>query len=168
MHRATVFLSAVATVGALAAADAQHPPDIVGTWRLVSASAIGPTGARDDAPFGRTPHGILIYTPERTMAALVSYDRRPPLSADRIAAPAEERAAAFATFFSYAGTYTLRRDTVVHHVSIASVQNWVGTDLVRVVALSHDRLVLRTPVLSVGGVLMTSELVWQRVGAPAG
>jgi hypothetical protein len=75
----------------------------------------------------------------------------------------DERAEAFATSFSYAGRYSLAGDTIVHRVEIASVQNWVDTDLVRLVRLQNNRITLTTPPISVGGQIRTTELVWERI-----
>ena len=136
---------------------------LVGTWRLVSASATTANGTVERAPYGANPSGLLIYTSDGTMSAQVSYGGRSRLSADRVAAPASERAEAFATFFAYGGRYTMTGDRVVHHVEIASVENWVGTELIRVVARDGDRMTLRTPPLTVGGVTRTSQLLWQRI-----
>jgi len=98
------------------------------------------------------------------MTALLSDSGRRPLSSpDRISAPADERAEAFATFFAYAGRYSVAGDKVIHHVEIASMENWVNTDFVRLVEMDGDRLTLRTPPLPVGGEIRTSELVWERV-----
>lgn len=142
---------------------AQRADRLVGTWRLVSASASTATGI-DDAPFGAGPTGFLIYTPEGRMSAMISHGGRKPLSGtDRISAPAEERAEAFATFFSYGGRYSIDGDKVIHHVEISSVQNWVNTDLVRLIRFDGDRIKLRTPPLSVGGVTRTTELVFERI-----
>jgi hypothetical protein len=52
---------------------------------------------------------------------------------------------------------------VIHHVEISTVQNWVGTDMVRTVRFDGDRMTLTTPPLPVGGVLRTATLVWKRV-----
>jgi hypothetical protein len=118
----------------------------------------------NNAPFGASPTGTLTYTRDGCVIVLVSYSGRKPLSgADRIASPPEERAEAFATFFAYSGTYAVKGDTVTHHIEIASVPNWVNTDLVRVFSLTGQRLTLRTPPQSVGGTIQTSELVWERV-----
>lgn len=81
----------------------------------------------------------------------------------RVAAPADERATAFATFFAYGGYYSVDGDRVIHRVRVASVQNWVGTELIRELSLSDDRLRLRTPELLVGGVSRVTELFWERV-----
>ena len=74
-----------------------------------------------------------------------------------------ERAEAFATSFSYAGRYSLAGDTIIHHVEIASVQNWVDTDLIRLVRLEGNKITLTTPPISVGGLIRTTELVWERI-----
>ena len=138
---------------------------LVGTWKLVSATETTEKGEQSDA-FGRKPIGFLTYTAEGRMMGIISHAGRKPLSVpDHIAAaPVEERAEAFATFGAYAGTYTLETDRVIHHVDAAWLENWVGTDQVRIVAkLQGDQLILRTnPYLSRGSTV-TTELVWQRV-----
>lgn len=88
---------------------------------------------------------------------------RPLLSADRVAAPAVERADAFATFFAYGGRYSIEGNRLIHHVETASVQNWVGTDLVRTFELTGGRLTLLTPPVLVAGEEIVAELVWERV-----
>lgn len=136
--------------------------DLVGTWSLVAVSAT--TGDWADAePFGTSPHGTLIYTASGRMAALVSYGERTALSGDRVSAPVDERAAAFSTFFAYAGRYSVADGRVIHHVELASVENWVGTDLVRTVERDGARLTLRTPPVSVGGEDRVTDLTWQRL-----
>ena len=163
---ALLSLAAASVLAAVTSADAssvQRREGLVGTWRLVSASATTSTGTVEPSPFGANPSGLLIYTSDGTMSAQVSYGGRSRLSADRVAAPASERAEAFATFFAYGGRYTINGDRVVHHVQIASVENWVGTDLVRVIVRDRDRMTLQTPPLAVDGVTRTSELIWQRI-----
>lgn len=136
---------------------------IVGTWRLVAASASSGS-ERNDAPYGATPSGLITYTGDGRVMAIISHTGRKLLaSGDRISASVEERAEAFASSFSYAGRYSLSGDRIFHHVEIASVQNWVDTDLVRLVTLRNDKMTLRTPPISVGGQIRTTELIWERV-----
>jgi hypothetical protein len=137
---------------------------VVGTWKLVSVSATSASGVRNDAPYGPGPTGLLIYTREGRMSATISHAERRPLSViDRTAAPPSERAEAFATFLAYAGRYTVVGDTVVHHVEVASVQNWVATDLVRSMALRGNQLILQNASASLGGQPQVFELVWERL-----
>jgi hypothetical protein len=136
-----------------------------GHWSLISAVANSP-GQAVLHPFGEHPTGSLIYSPEGHMSALISYDGRPRLSADRASAPVEERAQAFATFFAYAGTYRVKGDTVIHHIEVASVPNQVGTDFARTFVLDQDRLTLRVAPRLVGGQMRSDELVWRRTPSP--
>lgn len=39
----------------------------------------------------------------------------------------------------------------------------MNTDLVRILKFDGGRITLQTPPLSVGGVIQTSELVWERI-----
>jgi hypothetical protein len=95
---------------------------------------------------------------------MISDDGRKPLSAaDRVAAPAVERAEAYSTFMAYAGRYTFTCDKIVHHVEVASLQNWVNTDQTRFVRLQGNRLFVQNTPQIRGGVAMTLESVWERL-----
>ena len=128
-----VALSLLAPVAAPA-----EPPcdvDLAGSWQLVSIVRQAPDWRRDNAPFGKHPTGLLIYSADGHTSFIISYDDRKRLSSeDRLAASAEEKAAAFDTSFGYAGRYTCSGGKVVHHVTIASVPNWVGSDMVRLIS----------------------------------
>jgi hypothetical protein len=139
---------------------------IVGTWKLVSASLSTAGGERNDAPFGPNPTGFLTYTPEGRMSAMISYSGRKPLSVgDLTLAAVEEKAEAFSTFLGYAGRYTLLEDRVIHHAEISAIENWVHTDLVRLIKFQGNRIILATPPTSINGKIQTWELVWERVSA---
>lgn len=159
---ARVGLTAITALVIGSPSSAESNPGLLGTWRLVSAVATTASGERDTHPYGSKPTGLLTYMADGRMTAMIAYDGRPALSGDRVSAPPAERAAAYATFFAYAGRYKVDGDRVTHHVEIASVPNWVGTDLVRVMAVRGNRLTLSTPALSVGGRSQSTELVWER------
>jgi lipocalin-like protein len=161
--RLTTLIIAIVAVAAAQSVSGQEGGGLVGTWRLVSVTTSSTDGATNDSVFGSNPSGLLTYTPDGRMSAVISYGGRTPLSGDRTSAPANERADAFNTFLAYAGRYTTAGDRVTHHVEVASFQNWVNTDLIRTVRHDRDRITLRTPPTSVGGVTRTTELVWERV-----
>jgi hypothetical protein len=124
-------------------------------------SRLGPNGGvLEKAAFGQNSAGLLTYTADGRMMAIISDDGRKPLSiADRVAAPAEERAQAYSTFMAYAGRCAFSCDKVVHHIEVASLQNWVNSGQTRFVALRGNRIFLRnTPQLR-GGVMVTIESV---------
>jgi hypothetical protein len=133
---------------------------LVGTWKLVSASSVTSKGKRNETPYGTVPVGILSYSEDDRVTALISYDGRKPLSA---VPNVEEQAEAFKTFFAYSGQYTFSDDKVIHHIEICSIQNYVGKDLVRSVKFQGDQIVLVTPPTPVNGTIQSVELIWQRL-----
>jgi hypothetical protein len=48
----------------------------------------------------------------------------------------------YRTMISYAGTYTVNAEKVVHHVDISWNQNWTGTDQVRFYKLEGNTLTI--------------------------
>lgn len=146
--------------------NAQSAADLVGTWKLVSAKITTDKGEVRDS-WGPHPEGLLTYTADGRMSAILTLGNRKPLSvSDFISAPEPERAEAFASMAAYAGRYTLTGDKVVHHVEVASMPNDVGANMERVVVhLDADRLVLRVakPYLRGGMVVQSQELAWEKV-----
>jgi hypothetical protein len=143
----------------------QSKDALAGTWKLVSATDTTEKGEVRDA-YGQNPSGLLTYTADGRMMAIITHGGRRPLSVrDRAGAPAEERAEAFATLVAYAGRYALAGDRVVHHVEVAGMQNNVNTDLVRfIVKLEGNRVTLRTTPFLKGGVQIAhQELIWERM-----
>ena len=66
---------------------------------------------------------------------------------------------------AYAGTYTFSGDKLVHHVEVASIPDWVGSNQERTVKMQGDRVTFSTPPHSRGGVMYTLDLTWERVKA---
>ena len=144
---------------------AQSKDSIVGTWKLVSATNTTDKGEVRDT-WGPNPTGLLTYTADGWVMAIITNGGRKPLSvSDPVSAPAEERAEAFATLTAYAGRYTVTGERIIHHVEISWVQNYANTDLVRsIVNLDGNRLTLRTGPYLRGGIQQAyGELVWERL-----
>lgn len=133
---------------------------LVGTWKLVSVSSKTSTGERDDTPYGVKPSGLLSYTEDGRVMAMISYDGRKLLA---LAPSVEEQAEAFKTFFAYGGRYTLSGDQVTHHIEVSWIPNYVSRDLVRSFRFEGDRVILTTPPTPVNGKVQTFELIWQRL-----
>jgi hypothetical protein len=139
----------------------QAPNDkLVGTWKLVSASSATKTGERSETPYGPNPAGVLTYTADGRVTALISYGGRKPLS---VGAQPEEQAEAFKTFLAYAGRFALSGEQVTHYIEISSIQNYVNKELVRTVKFQDDRIILITPPTPVNGKVQSVELIWQRL-----
>ena len=95
---------------------------LVGAWRLVDWTA------GDAHPRGPDAFGRLLYSADGLMAAFLA------------------RADGFSDALAYSGTWELRGgEEVVHRVSVATRESFVGEDLVRFVSWEGADLVLTTP-----------------------
>src|SRR5271157_2699497 len=135
--------------------------ELVGTWKLVSASSLTSGGEASEAPYGSGPVGFLTYTPDGRVSALISYGGRKPLPFG--GGTQEEQAEAFKTFLAYAGRYSISGDKVTHYIEVSSVQNYVNKELVRNLKFQGDRIILITPPTPVNGKIQAIELIWQRL-----
>ena len=69
---------------------AQSKADLVGTWKLVSVSYVMNNGETNKEPYGPHPTGLITYTADDRMMAMIAFDGRKPLSVnDYITAPVE-------------------------------------------------------------------------------
>jgi hypothetical protein len=144
---------------------AQSKADLVGTWKLVSATETTKEG-EVRAAYGWENEGLLTYTVDGRMMSITTKRGRKPLSVpDNIGAPAEERAEAFATMTAYAGSYTLKGDRVIHHIEVSSMPNAVNTDQVRLITnLKGNSLSLRIlTMVNAGPQIAYREFVWERI-----
>lgn len=136
---------------------------LVGTWRLVS-FAVQDADGRVSYPFGSDAEGFITYAADGQMAVQFGAANRNHLAgSDWLAGSDAEVAAAARHYFAYCGTYEVHGDTVIHHVALSLMPNWIGGELVRHVALHADRVTLTTPPTPVGGQQQTATLIWQRV-----
>lgn len=118
---------------------------LVGTWKFMSMVLKNDSG-KTVYPYGKNLFGILIYTPNGYMSALLMDPNRKKFDSDdlKLGTP-EEIKQAYEKFDAYCGTYTVdvEKGTVTHHVEGAKFPNWVGTDQVRYFELKDDRLYIR-------------------------
>jgi hypothetical protein len=136
--------------------------ELVGAWRLVSWEARADGQVRH--PFGAEARGILIYTSSGRMSVFLSQTNRPPFAqADAKAGTLEEKAAAFDSCFAYAGTFHAVAGRVIHRLEHCTFPNWAGSEQLRLLQLSGDRLVLETPPLPMDGRAAVSRLTWERI-----
>jgi hypothetical protein len=135
---------------------------LVGTWKLASAVREEiPSGAKADL-FGANPQGVLNYSPEGRMIALIAHgDRKAP---NGKATPAEAQAL-YGSMLSYAGAYTVEDDVVTHHVDISWNESFTGSKQKRHFKLDGNRLILSTPQSAdpIEGKLSVRRMTWARV-----
>lgn len=124
------------------------PISLVGTWNLETYAAFGSDGSLRE-PLGPDPVGIGIYTAGGHVSAqLMRRERTGHSRRDVIA---------------YAGDWTIRDESVWHHVRVALDEDWIGIDLVRTVTVSAHQLVLEPPPFQQAGVTLHSRLSWSRL-----
>lgn len=145
-------------------AAAIEPGDLLGTWRLLSAtSTVIATGEKTNY-FGSGSSGFLTYGKDGRMSAILVYGARPKPS-DLTKVTDKERLQLYGTMLAYAGTFSLEGDTVTHHIDISSNETWTGTAQVRKVKFEGDTLVITTPAQprSKDGQVSVGELRWAKV-----
>jgi len=141
--------------------------ELVGGWRLRSWVALSDDGS-ETFPMGDAPTGLLAYTEDGTMVALMAPADRPPFGSDDLAGGTpDEQARAFSTFVAYAGRYRIEGDAIVHTVETSLFPNWIGTVQRRGWTLSNDggTLTLESPPIALRGVTRRQRLTWTRVDA---
>jgi hypothetical protein len=128
-------------------------PSIVGTWKLVRATARDGAGAALPEPYGGNGIGRVTFTAEGRMQSVVCDGRREM-------PPGQTR-----DYSSYCGNYTFDGARLVTHVDAASDPSRIGSDQVRGVRFEGERVVLTPPPRQSGGQEEHRELTWERIAA---
>jgi hypothetical protein len=142
---------------------------LLGGWRLADWGLTD--GAKEDKflpPLGYVEDcsGFLIYSPSGAMSAMLSRKNRPVFENPSLdGGTVQERADAFATIVSYAGTFEIDEQTsaVTHVVECATVPHLVGQRMRRICIFEGNRLKLDTPSMIIGGVSRVSYIAWEKI-----
>ena len=146
---ALLALALSSTATAAAAQSAKNLKDqIVGTWNFVVAEVTAPDGKKS-FPFGETPKGILIFTPDGRFAQIhVASDAPKIASNNRMTGTPEEYAGIMRRSLSVFGTWTVdeTNKTVTYNIVSSSFPNWEGEAQTRTIdKLTDDELVNTNP-----------------------
>jgi hypothetical protein len=126
-------------------------PSLVGTWKLVRATAKDGGGAVLPEPYGGKGIGRVTFTADGRMQSVVCDGRRET-------PPGETR-----DYSSYCGNYTFDGTRLVTRVDAASDPSRVGSDQVRGVRYEGELVVLSPPPRRSAGKEEYRELTWQKV-----
>ncbi|MBL4907244.1 MAG: lipocalin-like domain-containing protein [Sneathiella sp.] len=131
------------------------PPNMIGTWELIDWIVIK-DGKFHSYPMGEDVQGQLIYTVEGRMSGFL-------MRADF--KDEEPRTPATASIcISYAGTFHLEGNQIVHNVLLSTVPEWIGGPLLRTMVWQDGGLLLKTtPSIASDGHAYTNELLWKRL-----
>lgn len=142
---------------------------LVGAWTLVEWTATL-DGQPRGYPFGPAAQGHLLYSADGHMSAILMRPDRLPFAFPNFAAGSDaEKLQAASGYVSYAGTYEVQGDRVVHHVHYSLLPNWIGTDLVRQVgwtddgAGGRDLVLITLPQPTRSGQVVVNRLRWRRL-----
>jgi hypothetical protein len=146
------------------ASDRELVRALTGAWHLVRWTIEYPSSGRLTQPFGADPEGLLVYTADGYMSAVMQRRNRPPLSrADPHAVSDAEKAAAFATYLHYSGLWSVADGNVTHDVRHAMNPNLIGTRQVRSISLTGDHLELGAEEpLETRGTMRRHRILWRR------
>jgi hypothetical protein len=144
----------LASAGSNAAAQQKSLKErLVGTWHFVVAEVTAPDGKKS-FPFGPTPRGILIFTPEGDFAQIHIASEVPKIaSGNRLAATPEEYAGIMRGTIAQFGTYTVDEDkkTFTYKIVSSTFPNWDGILQTRLVEkISDDEFVNTNPNVGAG------------------
>ena len=126
--------------------------ELIGTWKFDS-MILSTENGKTVYPYGKNLFGILIYTSNGYMSALLmDPDRQRFASDDLKTGTYEEIKQAYERFDAYCGTYTVdeEKSTVTHHVEGAKFPNWVGTDQARYFELKGGKLYISATLMVEG------------------
>jgi hypothetical protein len=139
MPTAVAILSATLCFLSTTASFAGENP-LLGTWKLKNfVREVTATGERYNER-GEHPNGYLSYGADGRMYAIITWENR--VSPRDVVPTAEERVKLYGTMISYAGTYTVDAEKVIHHVDISWNQAWTGTDQIRFYKLDGSILTI--------------------------
>jgi hypothetical protein len=138
--------------------------DLVGAWKLVRWEISYSDDRPVSLPFGDDAEGMIMYTPNGYMSAVLHPAKRGPVSTQYVLqAPAEEKADLFASFMFYGGPYRIEGEDVIHSVEHALNPDLVGMDQLRHVALDGDSLVLTgEEKIEAAGLTRFHKVQWRR------
>ena len=128
-------------------------PSIIGTWKMVGATARDRDGNPLPAPYGGKGMGRVMFNAEGRMMA-VTCDGRPELPAGAARA-----------YSSYCGNYTYDGARLITRVDAASDPSRIGSDQVREVGFDGDRMILRPPPRQGEAGEEYREISWERIAA---
>ena len=148
MKNTQITLAALSLALSTTAAAQNLQNQLIGTWDFVVAQVKAPDG-KISFPFGESPKGILIFTPDGRFAQIhVASDVPKIASNNRLTGTPQEYAEIMRRSLSVFGTYTIddAKKTVTYHIVSASFPNWQGEAQTRTIdKLTADEFINTNP-----------------------
>jgi len=134
-----------------------------GTWKLMSYEVRRADGMVT-YPWGEHPEGRLTYAEDgQVSVAMMASSRRKFDAREMKYGTPEEKVAAVDSYISYAGTYEVNGNKVIHHVDVSLFPNWIGKDQVRNFQFDGKLLMLSTDPAPGDEKQKTGHLIWGKI-----
>ena len=144
--------------------------NLIGTWFLQEWDCTL-NGDYHNHPFGRDAQGVITYSPSGRMSAILMKAGQAQLKeANLQRATDAERQHLLSGYVSYAGSWRVEGDNVIHCVDFSLLPNWIGTELVRKISWTPNavgyrecaQLILSTqPMTTRSGDIVVNRLRWK-------
>lgn len=141
--------------------------ELIGTWRLLSYIEVPLEGQDSTFPYGKSPKGILLYSPDGFMSVQISASEDLKFeSGDKMIASSDEVVKRLRSYIAFSGKYQVdkNRGGVSYEIDTCLYPNWEGTTQLRKVDFEGDVLYQKSmePILS-DGKLVHAYMTWKRV-----
>lgn len=144
--------------------NALRKEDIVGRWRILRWEQVYDDG-RVTLPMGPDLDGYIQYDDNGFMHCLIRKADRGRFTGGQWNAADSEKAGAYDTYLSYAGTYSLSGDEVRHAVQHSLFPNWQGGTQTRRARFENGELLLTARLEEATPEARTAKLAWARAQA---
>ncbi len=152
--------------------------NLVGAWKLADFYTVD-ANQKVAYPFGQNPTGHLVYAEDGYMSVSIMMTNRPKLGLSveemqdlknaklglklitnigKYIKASLRYFSAGRNYLSYSGKYEIRDSTVIHHVEVSLVPDWVGLDFERNLEFSEQQLILTNKVKDV-----SFNVIWKSV-----
>jgi hypothetical protein len=139
---------------------------ILGAWMLTRYVECDVASGIESNPWGEHPLGLLLYTPDGYMSAQMQHPQRLAFAdGDLLYGTPEEYTAAGRSYVAYSGRFFVDelKESLQHEMAVSFFPNWVGQLQVRLIAMSGERMQLRTETpVRVHGTQKSVTLTWRR------
>ena len=138
---------------------AKDTDGVLGVWRLLSYEIEFQDNGERRKPFGESPTGYLILTPEGRMMGYMEAKNRPSPKTD------EARIAAYNSMLAYTGKYRIDGDKWITKADGSWNVDWVGGDQERHFRLEDEKLHIVSQwnfSRFYGNKMVRGILVWER------
>lgn len=134
---------------------------IRGRWNIRSWEQLYDDG-RVLHPMGTELEGFIEYGDYGMFCVIARKGRAPFTTGGQWSASDAEKAAAYGSYLTYAGTYDVEGNTIYHHVRHSLFPNWEGGSQQRTAVLDNSTLLLTARLEENTPEARTAKLSWTR------